>query len=372
MTDIELQESDDANHEFTLFLPKSQNNRFHRMITWMTKICTKKAKILCSVFSNVYVRAYCAGFLILSFIIISFVLLIGRAIFPISSSTENDCDVLALSGGGARGSFEVGVLKNLYSTSDSFPDIVTGVSVGALNSIMLSTSSELKRSIASLKNIWFNLTTDDIYKSHLFPLLQRSVYDTAPLRKTLLTMLGQYGHTPFRPIYILATSLNDGSPIIFNRTDFSSIDRAVDILLASSSVPVLFPPIEIDGMYLVDGGLFSNTLIQPAIDFCRRTNPSRRVIITAIVCSGLEKYDTTEYLKSLKIIGLAQRAFQIGENSLFNHAVYTYGKIIDENMTIRIITPIEPLKGGLLDFDLTYIQNNYDIGLRSATNIKIL
>lgn len=59
------------------------------------------------------------------------------------------------------------------------------------------------------------------------------------------------------PLYVTATNFLDGSQVIFSKGDI------INPVLAASSIPVLFPPIMIDDIPYVDGGLSNNLPIEP-------------------------------------------------------------------------------------------------------------
>ena len=62
------------------------------------------------------------------------------------------------------------------------------------------------------------------------------------------------------PVEVVATSLTDGQERWF------TYGSAVDAVLASSAVPAIFPPVEIDGERFIDGGVVNNVPIRRAID----------------------------------------------------------------------------------------------------------
>ena len=76
---------------------------------------------------------------------------------------------LALSGGGARGSFEVGAVKCLYRRFGVRPELLTGCSVGSINAVKLAEArigqpAEHLQAIQGLEQIWYRLqTNDDMY-----------------------------------------------------------------------------------------------------------------------------------------------------------------------------------------------------------------
>jgi len=115
---------------------------------------------------------------------------------------------LILTGGGARGAYQVGVLKAISELSSSksvaFP-LISGVSVGALNAVGLASKSRsFTRSTDCLEAFWRSLRTENVFDvrfrriasagckmvlSELLPFIFRtaptSLLDTAPLRKSL-------------------------------------------------------------------------------------------------------------------------------------------------------------------------------------------
>ena len=62
------------------------------------------------------------------------------------------------------------------------------------------------------------------------------------------------------PVEVVATSLTDG------RERWFTYGSAVEAVLASSAVPAIFPPVEIDGERYIDGGVVNNVPIRRAID----------------------------------------------------------------------------------------------------------
>ena len=92
---------------------------------------------------------------------------------------------IALSGGGAKGDFQVGALRFLYDVGVR-PDIVAGVSVGAINAARLASvaapagPAEKDAALRSLEQVWRSLREDsDMWlEEPWFTRLQRTVQDT--------------------------------------------------------------------------------------------------------------------------------------------------------------------------------------------------
>ena len=95
---------------------------------------------------------------------------------------------LVLSGGGSKGSYQVGALLHLLGDLKLQYDILCGVSVGAINAAYLAMfkHGEEQESINSLYRMWLTINSSSIYKRH-FPfgrwhaLWKNSFYDSSPL-----------------------------------------------------------------------------------------------------------------------------------------------------------------------------------------------
>jgi len=186
-------------------------------------------------------------------------------------------NVLELSGGGQNGAFGAGFLNGWTERGDRPQfDMVTGVSTGAL----LATHAFLGTPAddAALKEIFTGITSVNIYKrAGIFNLLRRaadSYYDTTPLKALIAKYI-----TP-EVIERVAAAYDDGRRLIIGTTNLDyhqtwawnlsllakregvdGIELFRDVLRASASPPVAFPPVEIDGHLFVDGGVRQNMLV---------------------------------------------------------------------------------------------------------------
>ncbi len=212
---------------------------------------------------------------------------------------------LALSGGGARGASHVGVLKVLER--EHIPiDYIAGTSFGAL----VGGFYALGYSAAEIEQIFFGQDWNEIFSDaperRLEPLFERKnaryqvnlsfrgwipdlptgLWEGQRLRETLneLTtkqmLAAQYDFDklpiPFRAV---ATNLIDGKAYIFQR------GRMSEALRASIAIPMLFTPVEKDGMLLADGGLLNNL----PTDIVR--NMGADIVIAVDVTSPLKDKD---------------------------------------------------------------------------------
>lgn len=185
---------------------------------------------------------------------------------PVINAPE--CNVLALSGGGSFGAVQMGMLDNL-SMSNSIPstyDIITGISAGGLNAGFLSYFSNVRDALPGIYSIYSNLTTSRIYVNDIFHILSSySIYSTAPLYQTLTQIVGNQAQQSPAPITLIgSTNLNQQTLDVFQYNNANNSEK-VQLLMATSAIPIVFPPQIINNEMYVDGGVISNEMIQQAV-----------------------------------------------------------------------------------------------------------
>ena len=217
---------------------------------------------------------------------------------------------LILSGGGARGAYQVGVLKGLseiLALNDyTFPfQIISGTSAGAINTAHLACQeNSFNTSVEKLVYLWAQLTPDQVFKVNLFPgnsfstaltglgqiLNGRSfnaLLDTSPLKKLIenncdFNILRKNIKTgKFDSVLITANNYiknkaesfvesSDGlgkSNLFWSETRRSALSTEInaDHIMASSAIPLLFPPIKIGHEIYGDGCVRNHTPCSPSI-----------------------------------------------------------------------------------------------------------
>ena len=192
-------------------------------------------------------------------------------------------NLLSLSGGGQNGAFGAGFLIG-WRESGRRPefDAVGGVSTGAL----LATHAFLGTPAddAVLEEMYTQVTSADIYTDRgIFGLLSAdSLKDTAPLR----VMIAKYvtaetlervaaASDEDRVLAVGTTNIDYAQTWVWNMTMIAKagdLELYRDVLLASASFPIVFPPVEIDGHLFVDGAARSNLVI-PGMGGQQRPNP---------------------------------------------------------------------------------------------------
>jgi NTE family protein len=217
-----------------------------------------------------------------------------------------------LSGGGARGAYQVGFLRVLAREfPEVVPGILTGVSAGGINAAYLAARQEpFADRIEDLAAVWGSLHIDDVFRVDVQDLasrairwggrlisggrtvlpLARSFVDTAPLRMLLERMLqADDGRIEgierslddgwLRAIALTASSYTTGQSLtwVHARHD-CGIDAwerphrksvtcrfSVNHVMASAALPFLFPAVQVDGAWYGDGGIRLTAPLSPAV-----------------------------------------------------------------------------------------------------------
>lgn len=175
-----------------------------------------------------------------------------------------------LSGGANYGAIQVGALQALLENGHH-PDMLVGVSAGALNAAWLAGHPDIK-GVEQLVRVWRDFAPKNFSPLSQLPALLNVVRGQGYLLSNLEV---KRFVTKFLPpdallhnfnavhLYITAAQLSDGTLKVFGD---DPQDTLLDALMSSTALPPLFPPWHVNGEEYVDGGLASNLPIQVAID----------------------------------------------------------------------------------------------------------
>ena len=160
---------------------------------------------------------------------------------------------LALGGGAARGFAHVGVIQVLEEAGIN-PALVTGTSAGSLVAALYASG----KNGAQLQKVAETMEESTIADWTL-PFFGRGVLRGEALAKYVNLQVGQKPIEAMpMPLGIVATDLNSGNDMLFQRGDTGTAVRA------SSAVPAVFTPVKINGHEYVDGGLSSPVPVRAA------------------------------------------------------------------------------------------------------------
>lgn len=167
---------------------------------------------------------------------------------------------LSFSGGGSFGAIEIGILKRVIELNENVKyDLYTGISAGALNAGFLSYYSNINQGIKTAEYIYSSIRNRMIYD--VLPNTGISVLNTEPLYRTLTKIIDKMPNGPIIHTLIGATNMYSGKLDIYNFEDQDDINKVL-LLMSSSAIPGMFPPIEFNNQLYADGGTLSDELIQ--------------------------------------------------------------------------------------------------------------
>jgi NTE family protein len=164
---------------------------------------------------------------------------------------------LVLSGGGTRGFAHLGVLKALEE-HDIRPDIISGVSAGSIAGALYADGNDPEEAMKVLAN-------HRLLDYLAFTIPKNSLVGMKGFEKTLRDILRSRTFEELQiPLLVFAVNMNDAK---YERFDKGDLIQAVK---ASSSIPVIFPPVKIDGNQYLDGGVINNFPVEPLMDVCEK------------------------------------------------------------------------------------------------------
>lgn len=274
---------------------------------------------------------------------------------------------LVLSGGGARGAYEVGVLRYIRERLgvDTHFDVISGTSVGAINgAYVAATCDRPKGQGRALQRIWSQLTIERVYDFGwtqfrglprvLFgrglpktphggrvgglvdsTALERLVREQIPWRR-LTENLASGQLSAFS---VTATEVSTGISTVFVQTGRQRVEPWPDSAheavvrtgitashtLASAAIPVLFPAVKIGDQFFVDGALRHNTPLRPAV----RLGAKRLLVI------GLRHGESPAN----------RRARQRAEaETIYPNAFFLLGKLMNSLMLDKVESDLERIE----------------------------
>jgi NTE family protein len=273
---------------------------------------------------------------------------------------------LVLSGGGARGAYEVGVLR--YALRQlapglgprARPRIFCGTSVGAINACAMAANHDAPDfGVGMLAERWKALHLDHIFRlgwgdltalarwmmGSARPEGPRSLLDASPLAELVRESI------PWRKLHqgvadravhgvtVSATDIETGHTVVFVETEEPALlvsrDRAVDWAavrltaqhaLASAAIPIIFPTVRVAGRMYTDGSLRQNTPISPAL----RLGAARVLVI------GLRTRRTSNAPQSGRQDPADQR--------IYSSPLFLFGKLLDALLLDRIENDLANLR----------------------------
>ncbi len=304
---------------------------------------------------------------------------------------------LVLTGGGARGAYQVGILRWIAKRAPNLNiPILTGVSAGAVNTVKLASShGSFADSVEELAALWTELTPEKVFRVDAASIASNAMrwgvrlvsggaggapraqgfLDTSPLRDFLTEALATVDgvvtgidynlhHGRLRAVGVVATSYSTGQTVVFvkgrhvkawKRPQRRAVESEItlDHVMASAALPIFFPAVRIGGHWYGDGGIRLAAPLSPALHM----GASRLLAVST-------RYDrTSAESEAMAINGYPPPAQVLG---VMLNAVFL--DLIDQDAlrleTInRLLTKVEdPDQTGLRSIRLAVLRPSLDLG----------
>lgn len=238
---------------------------------------------------------------------------------------------LALSGGGIKGLCHAGALKALEEYGIN-PDIISGVSAGSIVGALYCDGYSPEEIGSFFQHVSLRQMTKFEMHGGFFNINEFEKFLEKKLRAETFEDLKI-------PLKVIATDLDKGRSVTFSK------GRLLDKVIASSSVPVLFAPKEIDGVKYVDGGVLKNFPVSTIREDCD--------MLIGINASPMV---AQEY--KLGIMSVAMRSY---------HFMMKANILHDKEICDVLIEPID--MGNYDTFDVGKSNEIFDVGYTSTKQI---
>lgn len=221
---------------------------------------------------------------------------------------------IVLGGGGAKGSYQAGVLKRISEEKNIEIVAVTGTSVGALNGALSALGKfdkilEIWNGISESKNFYPNWNLGKTYgvisKGSIYS--DEWILDKINKNITLNEILNCNAY-----FGCVASDLKSGNPIFADNNNFPMKNNLLKYILASASLPPAFPPVYIDNFTLIDGGVTSPIPVKEILNFNVEMD---RIFIIPAGSTDIEPYNETGFINN------SLRSIDLLYNSLFQNSI---------------------------------------------------
>jgi NTE family protein len=333
---------------------------------------------------------------------------------------------LVLAGGSARGAYEVGVVRYILEEiaralgRDVPIDVISGTSAGSINAVMLAAHADKPSARgAMLARRWTDLKLEQVVRPSTIEVLRLAarmlgrstradpregrrggIFDPsgveAIVRESVpFQNIGEHMRAGrLQAVSISTTHVSSGRTVIFVQrreggvprwgSDPTMVARAAELsaehVLASASVPLLFPAVEINGQYYCDGGLRQNVPLSPArrlgADSLIVINP--RFIREEAPSEAIAEARERNYPDPLFVVGKAMNALLLDriENDIdrlerLNAVIAAGTRRFGPGFTAALNEELG--RGGesaLRPLDVVYVRASQDIGVLAADYVR--
>ena len=269
---------------------------------------------------------------------------------------------LCLSGGEGHGAYQVGVLKRLTEMGRSW-DLIAGVSVGALNGTLMAMYPPAQHKLAAqeLEVFWSRILGNPSVYKRWFPfgvlsaLWKGGAYNTAPLRRLVETTFDS------KKLAASGVKLRIGA-VALGKSDYHYVtetaSRLPDWIMASAACPIIFPPVEIDGDRLEDGGVRDVT---PVSDVLAEHPDEIDVILTGPLDKDPPPMDPKKFKNVLQV---GMRTVAIMSDEIFKNDLQKVPE--KDRPKLHVYAPKDHLPYEAFDFNPAYLKMAIQLGYDEA------
>ncbi|MCM1370320.1 MAG: patatin-like phospholipase family protein [Clostridium sp.] len=212
---------------------------------------------------------------------------------------------IVLSGGGAKGAYQIGVWKALKKLKIKY-DVVTGTSVGALNGLLF-VQKDYRKAHKIWKNLNYNIIFDDIsnlknenaYKTYIKETVKKGGMNVNKLKELIDKVFDERKFYSSKIDYgIVVFNLSKLKAEMLSKSELTK-DKIKDYVLASSTFFPFFKLKNIQGENYIDGGVYDNM----PINLCAELGANKIIVIDMKAIGIKQKVKD----KNLEIITIAPK-----------------------------------------------------------------
>ena len=234
---------------------------------------------------------------------------------------------MVLSGGGSRGLAHIGVLQ-AFAEEGIEPDCLAATSSGAVVAALYAAGYSAGEMLGFFE-------TKGPFRLSRMSLVKPGFIDTEKVVADLQEYFPEDSFEALKKrLFVTATD------IVSARLEIFTSGRLVRAILASSSIPMVFTPTEIEGRWYSDGGLIDNFPVEPLLGLCD--------VLVGVYASPMREVDRAQLRSSLAV---SQRALEI--------AMYYASRRRFHHCDL-LISPRELRRFGV--FDTHDLRDIYEVG----------
>ena len=267
---------------------------------------------------------------------------------------------LVLEGGGMRGAYTSGVLDALMDEKIKFPYVI-GVSAGANNGANFVAEQRERN-----KKVFVDHVGDKEYSGFRHFIREKSYFNMEFLFEKLPDELVPFDYETFSksPVVfkVCVTDCETGKPVYLCKSEYECKFFGQKILRASSSLPIISTPVEIDGKKYFDGGISDSIPIQKSIDDGNQYN-----VIVLTRNKGYRKEPARIGRLGRKLLSKYPRIIEILKTRYkrYNTCLDKIDKLEKEGK-VFVFRPIKQIEVDRLERDIEKLNNLYQQGYSEA------